>query len=73
MLEKMSDFKYQGSHVTTDGGVTEKVGYRVSVGTKILGVVKGILRDKNLNLRAKRRVYVSEIVPTWMLREAENR
>ena len=48
VLEEVDQFKYLGSVIAADGGVEADVRHRVNEGCKVLGAVKGVMKNRRL-------------------------
>ena len=64
MLGEVESFKYQGSIISKDAGVSMDVRQRVSEEAAAYGAMKSIWRVKEVGMRAKKGSYESIIVPT---------
>ena len=65
-LEEVDQFKYLGSTLAADGGVEADVQYRVNEGCKVLGALKGVLKNRGLGMNIKKVFYAKVPVPTVM-------
>ena len=65
-LEEVESFKYLGSVVAADGGVEEDVRQRVNEGCRVMGVLNGLFKCRELRMEAKRGLYEGVVVPTVM-------
>ena len=45
-LEEVDQFKYLGSVIAANGGVEADVHHRVNEGCKVLGALKGVMKNK---------------------------
>ena len=79
-LEEVDQFKYLGSVIAADGGVEADVRHRVNEGCKVLGAVKGVMKNRGLGMGVKRVLYEKVIVPTvtygselWGMKVSERR
>ena len=63
VLEEEDHFKYLGSVVAASGGVEADVCHRVNEGCKVLGTMKGIMKNRGLSINVKRVLYEKVIVP----------
>lgn len=54
--EAVGDFKYLGNIISKDGSLTRKVEERVKPGRKRSGVLKAVIRNKNVS---------TEVTKTW--------
>ena len=78
VLEQVNEFKYLGSVVAANGGVEADVRHRVNEGSKVLGAMKGVMRNRGLGMNVKKVLYERVIVPTvtygsesWGMKVAE--
>ena len=78
VLEEVKVFKYIESQVTAVGGVEADVQQSVLEGSKVLGVVRSVLKGRTISWGIKQSLYQQVIVltvtygsETWRLREAE--
>ena len=46
-LEEVDQFKYLGSVIAANGGVETDVHHRVNKGCKVLGALKGVMKNKS--------------------------
>ena len=76
----MDCFKYLGSQVAADGGCERDVVHRMIEGYRAWGVLKSVLCNRGLGIKAKKSLYEGVIVPTslygaeaWGMRSAERR
>ena len=79
-LEEVDCFKYLGSQVAADGGCERDVVHRINEGYRAWGVLKSVLSNRGLGIKAKKCLYERVIVPTvlyraeaWGMRSAERR
>ena len=79
-LEEVYRFKYLGSQVAADGGCERDVVHRMNEGYRAWGVLKSVLRNRGLGIKAKKCLYEGVIVQTalygaetWGMRSAERR
>ena len=63
-LEEVDQFKYLGSVIAANGGVEADVRYRVSEGCKVLGPLKGVMKNRGLGMNVKKVLYEKVVVPT---------
>ena len=56
-LEEVDCFKYLGSQVAADGGCERDVVHRVNDGCRALGVLKSVLSNRGLGIKAKKCLY----------------
>ena len=62
-VECVTEFKYLGSIVEAKGGIAQEVGERIAKATKGFGALREpILRNSNLSLRTKRKVYKAVVL-----------
>ena len=59
-------FKYLGSFIAANGGVEADVHYRVNEGCKVLGALKGVMKNRGLGMNVKKVLYEKVFVPTVM-------
>ena len=78
VLEQVDQFKYLGSIIAENGGVEADVSNRVKEGSKVLGAVSGVIKNRGLGMDVKRALYEKVIVPTvtygselWGMKESE--
>ena len=64
VLEEVDQFKYLGAIVAANGGVEADVCHRVNEGCKMLGAMKGVMRNRGLRMNVKKVLYERVIVPT---------
>ena len=67
---KVDCFKYLGSQVAADGGCEREVVHIMNEGCRACGMLKNVLRNRGLGIKAKKCLYEGVIVPT-ALYEAE--
>ena len=65
-LEEVDQFKYLGSVIATNGGVEADVRHRVNEGCKVLGALKGVMKNRGLGMDVKKVLYEKVVVPTVM-------
>ena len=63
-LEEVDQFKYLGSVIAANGGVEADVRHRVNDGCKVLGALKGVMKNRGLGMNVKKVFYEKVIVPT---------
>ena len=63
-LEEVHQFKYLGSVIAANGGVEADV--RHSKGCKVLGALKGVMKNRGLGMNVKKVLYEKVVVPTVM-------
>ena len=64
LLEEVELFKYLGSVISNDTGVSMDVRQIVSEGAATYGVMKSIWRVNKIGMRANKGLYESIVVPT---------
>ena len=60
-LEEVDQFKYLGSVIAANGGVEADVHHRVNEGCKVLGALKGVMKNRGLGMNVEK-----VVVPTVM-------
>ena len=65
-LEEVDQFKYLGSVIAANGGVEADVRHRVNEGCKVLGALKGVMKNRGLGMNVKKVLYEKVAVPTVM-------
>ena len=65
-LEEVDQSKYLGSVIAANGGVEADVRHRVNEGCKVLGALKGVMKNRGLGMNAKKALYEKVVVPTVM-------
>ena len=65
-LEEVDQFKYLGSVIAANGGVESDVRHRVNEGCKVLGALKGVMKNRGLGMNVKKVLYEKVVVPTVM-------
>ena len=60
-LEEVDQFKYLGSVIAANGGVEADVRHRVNKGCKVLGALKGVMKNRGLGMNVEK-----VVVPTVM-------
>ena len=63
---EVDQLKYLGSVITANGGVEANVPHRVNEGCKVLGALKGVMKNRGLRMNVKKVLYEKVIVPTAM-------
>ena len=63
-LEEVDCFKYLGSQVAADGRCERDVAHRMNEGYGAWGVLKNVLSNSELGIKAKKCLYEGVIVPT---------
>ena len=56
-LEEVDQFKYLGSVIAANGGVEADVRHRVNEGCKVLGALKGVMKNRGLGMNVKKVLY----------------
>ena len=64
--EEVDQFKYSGSVIAVNGGVEADVHRRVNEGCKVLGALKGVMKNRGLGMNVKKVLYEKVLVPTVM-------
>ena len=64
-LEEVDQFKYLGSVIDANGGVEADVRHRVNERCKVLGALKGVMKNRGLGMNVKV-LYEKVVVPTVM-------
>ena len=65
-LEVVDQFKYLGAVIHANGGVEADIQNRVNEGCKVLGALKGVMKNRALEMNVRRVLYEKVIVPTVM-------
>ena len=65
-LEEVDQFKYLGSVIAANGGVEADARRRVNEGCKVLGALKGVMKNRGLGINVKKVLYEKVVVPTVM-------
>ena len=65
-LEEVDQFKYLGSVIAANGGVEADVHHRVNERCKVLGALKGVMKNRGLGMNVKKALYEKVVVPTVM-------
>ena len=65
-LEEVDQFKYLGSVIAANNGVEADVRHRVNEGCKVLGALKGVMKNRGLGMNVKKVFYEKVVVPTVM-------
>ena len=63
---EVDQFKYLGSVIATNGEVEADVRHRVNEGCKVLGALKGVMKNGGLGMNVKKVLYEKVVVPTVM-------
>ena len=66
-LEEVDCFKYLGSQVAADGGCERDVVHRMNEGYRAWGVLKSVLSNRGLQIKAKKCLYEGVIVPMLLV------
>ena len=53
-LEEVDQFKYLGSVIAANGGVEADMHHRVNEGCKVLGALKGVMKNRGLGMNVKK-------------------
>ena len=56
-LEEVDQFKYLGSVIAANGGVEADVRHRVNELCKVLGALKGVMKNRGLGMNVKKVLY----------------
>ena len=62
-FEEVDQFKYLGSVIAANG-VEADVHHRVNEGCKVLGALKGVMKNRGLGMIVKKVLYEKVVVPT---------
>ena len=65
-LDEVDQFKYLGSVIAANGGVEADVRHRVNEGCRVLGALKGVMKNRGLGMNVKKVLYEKVVVPTVM-------
>ena len=65
-LEEVDQFKYLGSVIAANGGIEADVRHRVNEGCKVLGALKGVMKNRGLGMNVKKVLYEKVVLPTVM-------
>ena len=63
---EVDQFKYLGSVIAANGGVEADVPHRENEGCKVLGALKGVMKNRGLKMNVKKVLYEKVVVPTVM-------
>ena len=63
---EVDQFKYLGSVIAANCGVEVDVRHRVNEGCKVLGALKGVMKNRGLGMNVKKVLYEKVVVPTVM-------
>ena len=72
-LEEVDQFKYLGSVIAANGGVEADVRHRVNEGCKVLGALKGVMKNRGLGMNVEK-VVVSTVMygsESWGMKVTE--
>ena len=65
-LEEVDQFKYLGSVIAANSGMEADVRRRVNVGCKVLGSLKGVIKNRGLGMNVKKILFEKVVVLTVM-------
>ena len=65
-LEEVNQFKYLGSVIAANGGVEADVRHRVNEGCKVLGALRGVMKNRGLGMNVNKVLYEKVVLPTVM-------
>ena len=65
-LEEVDQFKYLGSVIVANGGVEADVHPRAQERCKMLGALKGAIKNRGLGMNVRKVLYEKVVVPTVM-------
>ena len=65
-LEEVDQFKYLGSVIAANGGEEADTCHRVNEGCKVLGALKGVMKNRGLGMNVKKVLYEKVVMPTVM-------
>ena len=65
-LEEVDLFKYLSSVIAASGGVEADVRHRINEGCKVLGSLKGVMKNRRLEMNVKKVLYEKVVMPTVM-------
>ena len=60
--EEVDQFKYLGSVIAANGGVGADVSHRVNEGCKVLGALKGVMKNRGLGMNVNKVLYEKVVV-----------
>ena len=63
---EVDQLKYLGSVIAANGGVEADVPHRVNEECKVLGALKGVMKNRGLKMNVKKVLYEKVVVPTVM-------
>ena len=79
-LERLDTFKYLGATLAENGDLDAEMTHRIQTGWKNWKRVSGILCDRGIRLRVKRKVYKTVVIPammysaeTWAVKKAQEK
>lgn len=79
-LQRVRDFKYLGSFVSSEGGLDKELDHRIQVGWMNWRRVSGVLCDRKVNAKAKGKIFKTVVRPamiygseTWPIKKAQER
>ena len=55
--EEVDQFKYLGSVIAANGGVEADASHRVNKGCKVLGALKGVMKNRGLGMNVRKVLY----------------
>ena len=73
-LEEVDQFKYLVSVITANGGVEADVRHRVNEGCKVLGALKGVMKNRGLGMNVKKVLYAITVMygsESWGMKVTE--
>ena len=62
-LEEVDQFRYLGSVIAANGGVEADVHRRVNEGCKVLGALKGIIKNRGPGMNVEKVLYKKAVMP----------
>ena len=65
-LVGVDQFKYLGSVIAANGGVEVDVCHRLNEGCKVLGALKGVMKNRRLGINVKKVLYEKVVMLTVM-------
>ena len=65
-LEEVDQLKYLGLVIAANGGVEAYVRHRVNEGCRVLGALKGVMKNRGLGMNVKKVLYEEVVVSTVM-------
>ena len=79
-LEEVDQFKYFGSVIAANDGVEVDVRCRVNEGCKVLGALKGVMKNRRLGMNVKKNLYEKLVVlsvmygsQSWVIKVTETK